>query len=213
MAVLKAVNLALPHCVQEAQPDYYNRTATVALTTATREYTLPTVDADGATIRIKDIYGTRCFRVDGSEIPLRQVNYSHFIKNTRDYNLDTQGVPSMFALWGKANKMYLNYIPSESYTLTLYVEVYPNSVSSTELQKPLPLDDQWIIVAEAYATQYLYLKLQQVDMYRFWHQMYLDQKASISRMENQKQSKGISMCAGSGCVTDPLLDPFVGSWN
>ena len=60
--VLEAINLAIPHTVQEAQPDYYNRTATISVLVGTRVYSLPTLDSDGDTIRIKDIYSHRAFR-------------------------------------------------------------------------------------------------------------------------------------------------------
>ena len=211
--VLEAINLALPHCVLEAQPDYYNRTATIDLVVGTRVYPLPTLDTDSSPIKIKDLYGNRCSRADGTSIDIKQLNYAAFVKITQNYELDYVGTPSYFALWGKENKLTLDYFPSEPYLLTLYAEVYPPIILSGQDTVPLPLDDQWNIVVESFATKHCYLKLQQERMYMIWDDLYKKQKASISREENQKQSKNIDAGSKTLMVGDPVSDPFVNNWN
>lgn len=212
-AVLSALNLAIPHCVQEARPDYYNRTASISLVTGTREYDLPIVDDDANTILIKDIYAHRCYRADGTDSSLIQLNYKSFVEKIVDYALDVSGTPRYFALWGETNKLYLDYIPSEDFTLNLFVSTYPNPVTSADLNIALPVDTRWELIVEAYATQYLYLKLQQIDMHRFWNDVYIKQKASVGRMEEKKQTKNISAESPIGTITDPVLNPMCRSWN
>lgn len=213
VVVLEALNLAVPHTVQEAQPDYYNRTATLSLITTARTYDLPTSDSDGNVIRIKDIYSHRAYRADGSDVPLKHVSYHEFVKITRNYNLDYVGTPSYYALWGKDNKLTLDYFPSEPYTLALYVESYPQLITSAMLQTALPIDDQWNIVVEAYATKHCYMKLQQTEMAMIWDNMYNNEKASVSRMESTKQSHNVDASGKTTMVGDPVLDPFVSRWN
>lgn len=211
--VLDALNLAIPHTVIEAQPDYYNRTATLAIIAGTREYALPTVDTDGDDIRVKDIYSHRMTRAGGTDVSVTQLNYMNFVKKTSDYELNVTGTPSVFALWGKANKLTFDYVPSENFTLTLYVEVYPNLVAADNLSGALPIDDQWNIVVEAYATKHCYLKMQQTEMYQFWQELYDREKAGITRQENKIDSKNIQAGGIHRTLSDPALNPLVQRWN
>jgi len=227
VVVLEALNLAVPHCVQEAQPDYYNRTTTinliadtyndaeppVLLTQAQRVYPLPIVDDQGNGIRIKDIYSQRVYRADGSDVAMKHLSYHEFVKLTRNYSLDYVGTPSYFALWGQDNDMTLDYFPSEPYTMILYVESYPEVITSAMLQTPLPIDDQWNIVVEAYATKHCYMKLQQSEMAMIWDNLYNREKASVSRMESDKQSHNVDASGKTISIGDPVLDPFVSRWN
>jgi len=214
VVVLEALNLALPHIVLEAQPDYYNRTATVSLTTTEQVYDLPTNDEDGKVIRVKDIRGYRCYRSDGTIVPIMQLSYGNFIDRTADYEQAHQRNPTYFSLWGQTNKIHLDSLPSEALTLKLFVETYPVAITSSQLTQPLPIDDQWNIVVEAFATQHCYLKLQQREMYLIWNDLYLKQKAAISREENAKHNKNISASMiGVGKVSDPLHDPMVRRLN
>lgn len=211
---LRALNLAVPHIVQEAQPDYYNRTASLSIVTGTRIYALPTQDEDGETIRIKDLINYRLSRSGGSSVKIEQLNFQEFVDRTFNYDEETEGTPHYFALWGKNNKLHWDYVPSEDFTMTLYVEVYPNLITSDVLATNLPIHDQWNIVVEAFATYYIYLKLQQIQMYTFWKDEYLKQKASVSRTENEKQGHNIHASKGRvPHISDPLLDPFIGSYN
>ena len=185
----------------------------VLIQAAQREYDLPIIDTDGAEIRIKDIYGHRCFRADGTEVSMLHLTYNNFIKRTPNFPLNFVGTPSYFALWGKSNKLYLDYFPSEDYTLTLYVESYPIIMRSTQLTTPLPVDPQWDIVVEAFATKHCYLKLQQTEMYQFWDDLYDRQKSSISRNESTKQSHNVDAGAKVPSISDPVLNPFINNWN
>jgi hypothetical protein len=211
--VLDAMNLAIPHTVIEAQPDYYNREASIAVLTNVRDYPLPTVDVDSDTIRIKDIYSHRMYRTDGTDVLLKHLSYLEFIKRTSDYALNITGTPSFYALWGKTNKLTFDYVPSENFTLTLYVEVYPQPIVTGNLSGPLPIDDQWSMVVEAYATKHCYLKMQQTEMYQFWDELYNREKASISRQENKKQNDNVSVQGTGAHINDPLNNPFVRNWN
>ena len=207
---LEVLNYAVPHLVQEAQPDYYNRTAIIPLVQASREYDMPVLDTDGDTIRVKDLHSWRCYRVSGTEVKLDKLNYRQFVNRITDFEQETVGTPRWFSIWGKNNTIYIDYFPSEDMTLKLFVETYPNEIKSSELKTPLPLHDQWTIVVEAFVTQHCFLKLQQSEMYVIWRDLYLTQKASISRNESQKHSLEASPQGG---VSDPVLDPFVGRWN
>lgn len=211
--VLEALNLAVPHCVQEAQPDYYNRTAEIAMVVGTREYDLPTVDTEGDPLKIKNIYGYRCTRGGGTDVNVQQLNFAEFVKRTSNYKLNYTGTPHYFALWGKNNRLTFDYFPSESMTLTLYVEAYPQVISALSLNSALPVDDQWNIVVEAFATKHCFLKLQQSEMYLIWEKLYDDQKASITRDENVKQGENIYQGYKTQLITDPALDPRIRRWN
>jgi hypothetical protein len=211
--VLEAINLAVPHITLEAQPDYYNRTATVSLTTSSQVYNLPTVDSDGVDIRVKDIVSYRCYRSDGTPIMLEQIPFVKFVRLAPDYEQAIEGIPTYFSLWGSSNKIYLNNLPSEALTLKLFVEVYPTLISSSNLNSPLAIDDQWLLAVEAFATQHCYLKLQQTQMYTIWNDLYLKQKGSLSRNEDRKHGHGMQVGQSSGYVSDPVLDPTVTGWN
>jgi hypothetical protein len=225
--VLEALNLAVPHCVQEAQPDYYNRTATINLIADTyddgnpptqltfkqRVYPLPTVDDQGSQIRIKDIYSHRVYRADGSDVVMKHLSYLEFVKLTSNYSLDYVGTPAYYALWGQNNDMTLDYFPSEPYTMKLFVESYPKLITTSSLGSALPIDDQWNIVVEAYATKHCYMKLQQTEMAIIWNDMYNREKASITRMENDKQGHNIQVSDNLISVSEPALNPLVGRWN
>lgn len=213
VAALNAINIVLPQMLQENDPEYYQRTASLSLVTSTREYDLPVADSDGNTIKIKDIYAHRCYRADGTEVSLLQLNYKDFVERTINYNLEFEGTPKYFAIWGRGQKFYLDYLPSEDYTMTLYVETYANLLSAADLNTALPLDDRWNLVLESGTTAYLYLKLQQLDMYQFWQDLYLKQKASVGRTELEKQTKNIEVGMRTPLVTDPVNDPSVRRWN
>lgn len=226
--VYEALNLAVPHCCQEAQPDYYNRTASFPLLNeiwddtvdppvmtqaAVREYPMPTVDVDGIAVRIKTIYGYRLVRSGNTEAAIKQLNYSDFIQRTQNYSLKYTGTPSYFSLWGKNNTIHFDYFPSEPMEFIMYVEVYPELITTTGAQSPLPLPDQWNIVIEAYATKHCYLKMQQTEMYTFWNDLYDREKRSVMRTENDKHAQGIDADSKRALITDPVLDPRARTWN
>lgn len=211
--VLEAINLAVPHITIEAQPDYYNRTATISLITSSQVYDLPVIDSDGADIRVKDIIAHRCYKSDGTPVMLEQVTFAKFVRLAPDYEQAIEGIPTYFSLWGSTNKLYLNNLPSEALTLKLFVETYPIAISSSNLNSPLAIDDQWSLAVEAFATQHCYLKLQQTQMYTIWNDLYLKQKGSISRNEDRKHGHGMQVGKSSGYVSDPVVDPFTERYN
>jgi hypothetical protein len=211
--VLEGFNISFPHLAQEAQPDYYNRTASISVTIGTQEYDLPTIDIDGNEIRIKDIITHQAFRVDNSPVTFLHVTQTELIERTRGLNLGQAGIPCYFALWGKNNKLKFDYTPTEAYTFQLYVECYPLPVASTDLTVQLDINDEWRLPLECLATAYCYLKLQQVEMYTIWNDLYLKQKASISRTVNRKHGHNISAGSIYASVAEPHLNPFVKNWN
>lgn len=212
--VLEAINLAVPHCTQEAQPDYYNRVALLNLVLGQREYDLPTVDTDGETIKIKDIYSHRLVREQGAtEVHIQRLNYSEFVRRTPNFSIEYTGTPSYYSLWGKKNKVYFDYFPSELFTMTLYVKVYPKVLTISDYNLELPIEEQWQIAIEAYATKHCYLKLQQTEMYAVWQDLYDREKVSISRDVNEKHSEGIDAGDRRMEITDPVLDPRARTWN
>jgi hypothetical protein len=211
--VFDALNLALPHLVVEAQPDYYNREADVIVNIGQRTYSLPVVDSDEATIRVKDIYSHRLTRNDGTDVIVAQLNYADFVKRTSDYELNVTGTPSYFSVWGSKNLLTFDFIPSEQLTLRLYVEVYPQPIAADNLSGPLPIDEQWNVCVEAYATKHIYLKMQQTEMYQFWQELYDREKAAITRMESKLHSKNIRVGSRVQTLTDPALNPAVRNWN
>jgi hypothetical protein len=95
----------------------------------------------------------------------------------------------------------------------MYVESYPNQVTSGQLGDPMPIDSQWDLAVEAFGTKYCYLKLQQTEMYAVWDDLYQKQKASLSRDESAKQSKNISQEGTVSMVNDPVNNPFITNWN
>ena len=211
--VLDALNLALPHIALEAQPDFYNRTCTIALASGSKRFALPVFDSSGDAITIKDIYGIRLSDLSGNGFNLTQLVYSEFVKRTPNYEQDRVGTPKYLAMWGKANELTFDTVTDKDYTLTLFAEAYPEIVTTSDLTKAMPIDEHWALAVEAFATQHCYLKLQQTEMYAIWNDLYLKQKASISRTENQKQSANITASGSGSNITDPLNDPFVRRWN
>jgi len=215
--ILEAINLAVPHCVLEATPDYYNRTCVLELLPeydeSERDYALPTHDTDMAEIRIKNIMGHRATKDDGTYVSMRQVTYQEFVSLTKDFDQDIVRDPTIFSLWGKDNRLHIDSRPPELIGLTLFVETYPIPLTNAMLEQQLPLDPQWDIVVEAFATAHCYLKLQQTQMYAVWTDLYNKQKASISRDEYVKHGKNIESGISNGYSQDPTFDPFVHSWS
>jgi hypothetical protein len=97
--------------------------------------------------------------------------------------------------------------------MKLFVESYPKLITTSSLGSALPIDDQWNIVVEAYATKHCYMKLQQTEMAIIWNDMYNREKASITRMENDKQGHNIQVSDNLISVSEPALNPLVGRWN
>ena len=57
------------------------------------------------------------------------------------------------------------------------------------------------------------MKLQQTEMAIIWDNMYNREKASIQRMENDKQGHNIKVGNQLISASEPALNPMVGRWN
>ncbi len=215
--ILSAINLAIPHLAQECDPDYYKRVVTLPVVAGTREYILPVLDDSGQTLRIKDILAWQFADEDDNSCTMEMRNWTDFVRRNPDYTKGFTsgdvGTPTEFAIWKDGTQLYFNEVPDRVYYLILYVNAYPSTIASNKVNEAMPIDDQWLIAVEAYATAHCYLKLQQVQMYQFWQDLYLKEKASINRTEQRKQTQGISAGPYSQGINDPVLDPFRKSWN
>lgn len=209
--VLDGVSKGLQRVLEKHNPEYHNRIATLALTTSARVYTLPVKDTSNNTIRIKDILVHRCSESTGVNIPLHLMPFKEFMKSTPDYDQNLTGTPCIMAIWEQ--KLYLNVIPSQAYTLTLYVEVYPNKLTPSDLNIALPIDENWDLAIESYATSHVYLKLQQGQMAALWQARYEEQMSSTPGSSTKKQQHGVNAHGNPTGLTDPLNNPFVTDWN
>jgi hypothetical protein len=215
--ILSAINLAIPHLAQECDPDYYKTTVTISLVAGTREYTLPTLDDNGDTLRIKEIIAYHFYDEDNNQQCIHMRNFTDLVRGnpnfTWGYTLGNTATPTEFSLWDSGTKLIFNYTPDRVYNLRLYVDRYPGTILVANVNEPMPIDDQWIIAIEAYATAHCYLKLQQTQMYQFWQDLYLREKKSINRTEQRNHAHGISASNPTRNINDPLLDPFARSYN
>ncbi|MDB4261294.1 hypothetical protein N9878_00365 [bacterium] len=203
--ILQAVNLSVPQCVKLANPENYDRTLKMTLNAAGgREYDIPTVDGN----RIKDITHIRASRSDGTSLGISKVTFSQFVSMTLDYDQELEGVPSLLAF--REGKVIINRIPTETYNLTLFVEVYPIDLTNLDLEVALPIDPEWYLAVEAYATWYCYQKLQQANMAQYWLKTYEDQKNQNNQMVRKKDIRGQGM-GGAGSAGNWHLNPFIRS--
>ena len=209
--VLQGINKALYQVLSKYNPDYYNRSATLAIDTTNRVYTLPTSDLLGNFIRIKDILSFRCSRADGTQVVLAQLNYVDFVKATPNFTLVLTGVPRYFAIW--EGKLILDYISSQALTLAMYVESYPITLTISDLNYVLPVEENWEMMIEAYATSHVYLKLQQTQMAQTWMMRYTEQTNTVPGSIRQKQTHGISSMGHIASISDPVNNPLVNGWN
>jgi hypothetical protein len=188
--ILAGVNLGLPQCVKLANPTYYDKTATLLLETGSEtEFELPPVTINDVAHKIKDIVYVRSSRAsDGSPVTIQKVTWSEFMEVTRDYDQQLQGVPAFLAY--RENKVYINRIPSEDYTLSFFCEVWPANLSPADLQTSLPIDPEWGLAVEAFTTYYCYLKMQQKTMSEFWMNAYEEQKSINSQVKRKQDIRG-----------------------
>lgn len=209
--VLGGISKALSKVLLKYNPEYYNRTCTISLTTADKTYALPTVDTLGNTIRIKDIISFRCYTVDGTNRPLKHINSVEFVKKTADFAQNISGTPYLFTLW--EGNLILDYTPTEALTLTMYVESYPKTLTISDVNVALPIEEEWELSIEAYATHYVYLKLQQTVMADQWLNVYKENMGAVPGSVREKHSHGVGIMGVGMSITDPVNNPFVTSWN
>lgn len=211
--ILQGVNFALPQCVKLADPSYYTGTLSLSVPAgSSTEIAVPTVNIGTSAHNVKDIVHHRTSRsADGTSLTIIKKTWAEFLQVTTDYDQQHTGVPSFMAF--REGNMYLNRVPEEDYTFTLFVELWPNLLSTTSLETDLPINTQWELALEAFTTYYCYLKLQQMPLAQYWKELYEDQKDVNKQQDRKTDVRGSGM---GGIVTvsgNPQLDPFVRSWN
>lgn len=211
VVVLSGINSGLNQILLKYNPTYYNRTAELAIVSGTREYTLPILDTNNKAIRIKDILSYRLSRTDGTDVSLAQMEWTNFIKRTTDYKLEVEGTPSIFSIWDK--KIHFDMVPSENFTLELFIESYSVPLTTQDLGYTLPIESDWDVMLESFATSHVYLKLQQVQMAAVWNLKYEQQKSEVPGSARKLQQKGLSVGNQANSISDPVNDPFTCRWN
>lgn len=197
--ILRAINLAVPQCVKLANPTYYEETATLSLED-TNIFDYPTIDSK----RIKDILNFRVTRSDGTPVTVVQKTFSEFVFCTADYEQAIEGTPSLLAFHN--NKIYINRVPSETLTMILYCEVWPKEIATTGTSVALPIDAEWELAVEAYATHYCYLKLQQFTAAQYWLGLFNDQKLTNIQVKRKVNTRD----GGAGTyLNNSALNPLV----
>jgi hypothetical protein len=211
--ILQGTNHALPQCVKLANPEYYDRTLALTLTAAGgTQVELPPVTIGSKQHEIKDIVYHRTSRVaDGTPISITKKTWYEFMKVTTDYDQQETGIPCFFAF--REGNLYINRIPEEDYTMTLFVEVWPVELTTQDYELSLPINSQWELAVEAYTTYYCYLKLQQAPLATYWKDLYEDQKSVNTQQDRKTDIRGQGDGGGLVMSGNPELNPFVNSFN
>lgn len=213
--ILQGANFALPQCVKLSNPEYYDRTLPLAVIAGgPTEVVIPPVVVGNDNLRVKDIVYYRVSRdSDGTPITMVRKSWFDFLRVTPDYDQQHSGVPAFLAF--REGNMYLNRVPEANYNFTLYVEVWPKLMSSSDLSSSLPIDVQWDLALEAYTTYYCYLKLQQTALSAYWKDLYEDQKSVNTQQTRKLDIRGDGVGGGlvTGTTARPWLQPFTQSWN
>lgn len=200
--IIRAANLGIAQCVKSSNPTAYDTTVTLSIPSGgAQEYAFPTVDGQ----RIKDITGYRFTRdSDDTRVSVTKITYPQFIQVTGSFKQALTGTPSYWSLYKET--IYINRVPAEDYTLTLYVELFPKELTTDNLNEALPINAEWEIAAEAYATYYCFLKLQQINDSVYWKGLYEEQRTENTRMIRKKNIRGQGM--GNMQGGSRVLDPF-----
>jgi len=205
--VLSGINSGLTQILLKYNPTFYNRIAEIDVVTGTRAYDLPVLDTSGNSIRIKDILAYRLTRSDGTDVTLTQVEYTTFITKTSDFELEVSGTPCIFSIWER--KLYFDMVPSEDLTLTMFVESYSIPLTTANLSSSLPIEADWDIMVESFATAHVYAKLQQVQMASFWQLKYEQQRGEVPGSARKIQQKDLQVDQQHGSISDPVNNPLI----
>lgn len=210
--VLDAFNKGFTNIIKQANPDYYNRTMSLTLTTAAYVYDVPTTDSSGNTdLKVKQITGARLVLAgETAAYHIQQITYQNFL-NYRLPDAQTTGVPSTFAFYN--NKLYFIRYPDSTYTLTLAVNILPTNIAVGIINNPLNVEDVWSDVIEAYATFYCFAKLQQMSDAATWETIYQERKREAKSVIYKQPMQSKPNVGGGYFSSDPLTDPFVRRFN
>ena len=202
---VRGINIGLPQCVKLANPTAYEKTATLALPSGgDMIYPYPTIEGE----RIKDIVSYRFTRAsDGGRLNVLKVPYPQFVEITSDFARAHQGTPSYWSIF--AEEIYINRVPAEDYNLLLYCEVWPKALTLDDANTPLPINTEWELAIEAYATKYCYMKLQQGVQATYWGDIYDEQKSLNTQVKRKVSQRGNGTAGGPS--NRDVLDPFVRS--
>jgi len=211
--VLQGVNQALPQVVKLANPEYYDRTVKQSIVSGgPTEMPLPPVNFNGHDHVIKDLVHLRTSRAaDGTPVTLVRKPWYEFMKVTSDYDQQHTGIPSFVAF--REGSIFINRVPEEDYNMTLFVEVWPRNLTTSDLEIALPINVFWELAIEAYATYYCYLKLQQAPLAQYWKVLYEEQKTVNSQQTRKTDIRGSGDNGGVIVSAQPWLQPFVDSYN
>jgi hypothetical protein len=209
--VLAGLNKGFKNIIKVANPDYYNRIATLSLLTTTNEYAEPTTDEDGNTIRIKQIQRAQV-NITGETAIYRctQITINQFLANWRVPSSDETGVPSIYCYHNR--KFLFTRYPDTTYTFRFACNIQPSDFTVSDLNITLSIDDIWVETIEAYCTHYCFSKLQLTDNASFWYSIYNESKrqnkSTIYTQPGMKQPIN-----DYGSNSDPLTDPFTRRFN
>jgi len=208
--VLVGINYGFKNIIKLANPTYYDRVCSLALTSANYKYDIPTTDIDTNTIKVKQITGARLFLTgETASWIVNQITMPQWMSYDEPSVTDT-GVPSIFAFY--QNKLWFTTYPDTSYTLKLAVNIIPQDFAVADLYKVLGVDDIWIETIEAYATHYCFSKLQQTADALFWKDAFNDSKRHNKGVQ-YKHPFNKKPVGSLGTASDPLTDPFVQRFN
>lgn len=211
--VIQAINRAFMECNKLANPSANERVMTVTLATGSREFPLPTVDSNGVTgLTVKQIRVINCaYSAGKTPVCLQLVPHAYFVEATPDWDQELEGIPHLLTLFG--NQLKINLIPQEDLLLTLYVEVYPKTLTTSDLNVALPIEDIWLYAIESCATHTCYLKLQQLQLADYYRSLYEREKEKNSRQINATLGNTPNQMFHGSAGGQPWLNPFVTRWG
>lgn len=201
-AVLHAINIGLQECVKKTDPRDYDSTVEISIPSGTAQVIpLPLVEGR----RIKDIVRIRFVRdSDNNQTNIIRCTYDQFIILTPDQLAETEGTPSYISFY--KDSIYLNRVPTEDYTLVLYVELYPILLTVENLNEVLPINTEWDLAIEAYATHYCCLKLQQTVQAAYWKDLYREQVKQNTGIKRRRdmRGQGVNIIQATEYVNNPF---------